>query len=136
VAVFGEDSQRLVLRQLTRCGRCKPRFFICQPPQARAITVDGIEAHLLQARLVRLLPTKIDALAVLRPIDARRLVAIQTWPAHDAVHRQLEGLRWWRLCLLRAGDQLTRQQEDDAERTRRAPESIHVHMHLSPDTER
>src|SRR5205085_12616260 len=106
--------------QLAACGRRKPRFIFGEFAQARAVTIHDVQIHLLQARLARLLPTKIDALAILRPIDARRLIADETKTAHDVINRQLETLWWWclRRWLLR-DHELSSQERQQAERTRR-----------------
>src|SRR5205085_6447020 len=119
VAVVCGDGHRLVFRQLAVCARRKPRFIFGEFAQARAVAVDDVQIHLLQTRLARLFPTEIDALAILRPIDARRLIADETKTAHDAINRQLETL-WWclRRWLLRDRE-LSSQERQQAERTRR-----------------
>jgi hypothetical protein len=94
VALFGEDGQRLVLRQLARGGRRHAqRLLLGEPAQLGAVAVDDVCVRLLEARLAGALPAEEEAAAVLRPVDGGRLVADEVGAAHDAVHGQLERRR-------------------------------------------
>src|SRR3712207_797888 len=70
VALFGEDGEAPVLRQLARRGRRRPtRLVLGELAQARAVGADDVCVRLLLAGLARALPAEVDAAAVPRPDD-------------------------------------------------------------------
>src|SRR2546423_6353290 len=93
VTFFGEHGHRFVFRQLTIRRWRLLRLLLSQSPQPRAVTINDVKTHLLQTRLVSLLPAKVNTLAVLRPIDSGRRITYESWPPPAAIDGKFEGLR-------------------------------------------
>jgi hypothetical protein len=74
IAFFSEDRHRLVFRQIARERRSKLRFILRKFAQTAPVAVDDIQVRLLQSSLARALPAEIDAVVVLRPVDAVRFI--------------------------------------------------------------
>ena len=93
LSILREDGHRLVLRQIASERRRLPGFLFRKLTQPAAGAVGDVQVRLLQSTFSRAFPTKIDALAVLRPVNAVRLVADQIGAAHDIVNGQFKLLR-------------------------------------------